>query len=318
MIPKLWLDRPYYSLDAYCKNRYGAKVYKIALDAGLTCPNRDGTLGNRGCIFCSAGGSGDFAVKPMHSVAEQLKTGQEMFGKKKTGNLFIAYFQAYTNTYGNPGYLAEIYEEALKQPQIVGISIATRPDCLPAEVLDILASLKRKYPTKDIWVELGLQTIHNTTAAYIRRGYRLEVFDDAVAKLKALDIPVIVHVILGLPGETTDMVLETIQYLNQLSIFGVKLQLLHVLKDTDLATDYLDGKFNTLSKEDYMSLLIACLKQLSPDTVVHRLTGDGPKDLLIAPTWSLYKRDFFNTLHRHLKQTGEYQGQDFYKHSKLR
>ena len=318
MIPKLWLDRPYYSLDAYCKNRYGAKVYKIALDAGLTCPNRDGTLGNRGCIFCSAGGSGDFAVKPMHSVAEQLKTGQEMFGKKKTGNLFIAYFQAYTNTYGNPGYLAEIYEEALKQPQIVGISIATRPDCLPAEVLDILASLKRKYPTKDIWVELGLQTIHNTTAAYIRRGYRLEVFDDAVAKLKALDIPVIVHVILGLPGETTDMVLETIQYLNQLSIFGVKLQLLHVLKDTDLATDYLDGKFNTLSKEDYMSLLIACLKQLSPDTVVHRLTGDGPKDLLIAPTWSLYKRDFFNTLHRHLKQTGEYQGQDFYKHSKFR
>ena len=311
MIPKLWLDRPYYSLDAYCKNRYGAKVYKIALDAGLTCPNRDGTLGTRGCIFCSAGGSGDFAVKPMHSVAEQLKTGQEMFGKKKTGNLFIAYFQAYTNTYGDPDYLAEIYEEALKQPQIVGISIATRPDCLPDAILDLLAALKEKYPTKDIWVELGLQTIHNTTAAYIRRGYKLEVFDDAVAKLKALDIPVIVHVILGLPGETKDMVLETIQYLNRLCIFGIKLQLLHVLKDTDLANDYLADKFETLSKEDYMSLLISCLKQLSPDIVVHRLTGDGPKDLLIAPTWSLYKRDFFNTLHRHLKQTGEYQGQDF-------
>ena len=311
MIPEFWLDRPYYSLDAYCKNRYGSKVYKIALDAGLTCPNRDGTLGNRGCIFCSAGGSGDFAVKPMNSVADQLKEGQAMFGKKKTGDLFIAYFQAYTNTYGKLEYLAEIYEEALKQPQIVGISIATRPDCLPPDVLDLLVTLKNKYPKKDIWVELGLQTIHDTTAAYIRRGYKLDIFNTAVANLKALGIPVIVHVILGLPGETTEMVLETIQYLNHLSIFGIKLQLLHVLKNTDLADDYLAGKFETLSKEDYMSLLITCLKNLSPEIVIHRLTGDGPKDLLIAPTWSLYKRDFFNTLHRHLKQTGEYQGQNF-------
>jgi len=311
MIPEIWLDRPYYSLDAYCKNRYGSKVYKIALDAGLTCPNRDGTLGNRGCIFCSAGGSGDFAVKPMDSVAEQLKKGQEMFGKKKTGNLFIAYFQAYTNTYGKLEYLAEIYEAALKQPQIVGISIATRPDCLPEEVLDLLSNLQKKYPKKDIWVELGLQTIHDTTAAYIRRGYKLEVFDTAVANLEKRGIPVVVHVILGLPGETTDMVLQTIQYLNRLPIFGIKLQLLHVLKDTDLADDYLAGKFETLSKESYMELLITCLKNLSPDIVIHRLTGDGPKDLLIAPTWSLYKRDFFNTLHRHLKQTGEYQGQDY-------
>ena len=311
MIPEIWLDRPYYSLDAYCKNRYGSKVYKIALDAGLTCPNRDGTLGNRGCIFCSAGGSGDFAVKPMDSVAEQLKKGQEMFGKKKTGNLFIAYFQAYTNTYGKLEYLAEIYEEALKQPQIVGISIATRPDCLPEEVLDLLSNLQKKYPKKDIWVELGLQTIHDTTAAYIRRGYKLEVFDTAVANLEKRGIPVVVHVILGLPGETTDMVLQNIQYLNRLPIFGIKLQLLHVLKDTDLADDYLAGKFETLSKESYMELLITCLKNLSPDIVIHRLTGDGPKDLLIAPTWSLYKRDFFNTLHRHLKQTGEYQGQNY-------
>ena len=311
MIPEIWLDRPYYSLDAYCKNRYGSKVYKIALDAGLTCPNRDGNLGTRGCIFCSAGGSGDFAVKPMDSVAEQLKKGQEMFGKKKTGNLFIAYFQAYTNTYGKLEYLAEIYEEALKQPQIVGISIATRPDCLPEEVLDLLSNLQKKYPKKDIWVELGLQTIHGTTAAYIRRGYKLEVFDTAVANLEKRGIPVVVHVILGLPGETTDMVLQTIQYLNRLPIFGIKLQLLHVLKDTDLADDYLAGKFETLSKESYMELLITCLKNLSPDIVIHRLTGDGPKDLLIAPTWSLYKRDFFNTLHRHLKQTGEYQGQNY-------
>ena len=311
MIPSFWLDRPYYSLDAYCKNKYGAKVYKIALDAGLTCPNRDGTLGNRGCIFCSAGGSGDFAVKPMDSIAKQLEEGQAMFGKKKTGNLFIAYFQAYTNTYGDPDYLYSIYEEALKQPQIVGISIATRPDCLGNEILELLAALQKKYPHKDIWIELGLQTIHASTAAYIRRGYQLDVFDTAVANLKARNIPVIVHVILGLPGETPEMILETIRYLNQLDIFGIKLQLLHILKDTDLAIDYAEGKFETLSKESYMELLISCLKTLSPQIVVHRLTGDGPKDLLISPTWSLYKRDFFNTLHRHLKQTGEYQGQDY-------
>ena len=311
MIPDFWLDRPYYSLDAYCKKRYGSKVYKIALDAGLTCPNRDGTLGNRGCIFCSAGGSGDFAVKPGNSIAEQLQTGQAMFGKKKTGSRFIAYFQAYTNTYGDLNYLAQIYEEALMQPQIVGISIATRPDCLPREVLDLLSDLQTRFPDKDIWVELGLQTIHDTTATYIRRGYKLDVFDAAVTALKERNIPIIVHVILGLPGETNHMVLQTIQYLNHLPVFGIKLQLLHVLKNTDLATDYLAGQFETLSKEDYMSLLIDCLKLLSPEIVIHRLTGDGPKDLLIAPTWSLYKRDFFNTLHRHLKQTGEYQGQDY-------
>ena len=216
MIPEFWLDRPYYSLDAYCKKRYGSKVYKIALDAGLTCPNRDGTLGTRGCIFCSAGGSGDFAVKPMNSVAEQLKTGQEMFGKKKTGSLFIAYFQAYTNTYGPLDYLAEIYEEALKQPQIAGISIATRPDCLSDEILDLLTTLQKKYPSKDIWVELGLQTIHETTAAYIRRGYKSDVFYQAVTNLSSRNIPVIVHVILGLPGETKDMILDTIHVLNRL------------------------------------------------------------------------------------------------------
>lgn len=311
MIPSFWLDRPYYSLDAYCKKKYGTKVYKIALDAGLTCPNRDGTLGNRGCIFCSAGGSGDFAVKPGNSVAQQLKEGRSMFGKKKTGNLFIAYFQAYTNTYGNLDYLAKIYEEALKQEEIVGISIATRPDCLQAPILDLLDTLRKKYPTKDIWVELGLQTIHESTAAYIRRGYKREVFDTAVADLNAHNIPIIVHIILGLPGENEQMVLQTIDYLNHLPIFGIKLQLLHVLKNTDLAEEYLAGKFAVLSKEEYMSLLIACLKNLSPRIVIHRLTGDGPKDLLIAPCWSLYKRDFFNTLHRHLKQTGEYQGQDF-------
>ena len=307
----MWNGRRFHTFDYDCREHFGSKLYKLSLNAGFSCPNRDGTLDTRGCIFCSAGGSGDFAVKPKDSVAEQLRIGQAMFGKKKTGNLFIAYFQAYTNTYGDLNYLAEIYEEALKQPQIAGISIATRPDCLPNEVLDLLVRLQTKYPDKDIWVELGLQTIHDATAAYIRRGYKLETFNSAVAALNVRNIPIVVHVILGLPGETSDMVLQTIQYLNNLPLFGIKLQLLHVLKDTDLATDYLAGKFKTLSKEDYMSLLITCLKNLSPNIVIHRLTGDGPKDLLIAPTWSLYKRDFFNTLHRHLKQTGEYQGQTY-------
>lgn len=310
MYPELWLDRPYYSLDAYCKHRFKNKVYKIALDAGLTCPNRDGTLDHRGCIFCSAGGSGDFAVKPMNTVSEQLKAGRQMFGKKKTGDLFIAYFQAFTNTYGNPSYLEEIYEEALKEPYIVGISIATRPDCLPEEILSLLVRLKNKYPDKEIWIELGLQTIHDSTAEYIRRGYPLSVFDSAVQKLKELGFPVVAHVILGLPYETKEMVLETISHLNKLKIFGVKLQLLHVLKGTDLALEFLENKFQTLSREEYMDLLISCIRALSPDIVLHRLTGDGPKDLLIAPLWSLSKRDFFNSLHRRLRESGEYQGQN--------
>ena len=312
MLPSHWLDKPYYSLDAYCKQRFHQKVYKIALDGGLTCPNRDGTLDTRGCIFCSSRGSGDFAVKSMNSVAQQLKAGRAMFGKKKTGTLFIAYFQAYTNTYGKIEYLAQIYEEALRQPYIVGISIATRPDCLPPEILDLLSSLKEKYPEKEIWVELGLQTIHSSTSVYIRRGYPLCVFEQAVEELSKRSIPIVVHVILGLPGETHEMMLETVSYLNRFPIFGIKLQLLHVLKDTDLAADYLKGEFQTLEKEEYMDLLIRCLKKLSPEIVIHRLTGDGPKELLIAPLWSLYKRDFFNALHNHLRKSGEYQGQEYF------
>ena len=315
MIPDFWLDRPYYSLDAYCKQRFGGKVFKIALDAGLTCPNRDGTLDHRGCIFCSSGGSGDFAVKPMDSVARQLQAGQAMFGKKKTGDKFIAYFQAYTNTYGDPQYLEQIYTEALQQPHIVGISIATRPDCLPLPILNLLSDLKIRYAEKEIWVELGLQTIHEETALYIRRGYPLSVFESAVEELSRRKLPVVVHVILGLPYETPAMSLATISYLNRLPVFGIKLQLLHVLKDTDLATEYLAGKFRVLNQEEYMELLIACLKKLSPEIVVHRLTGDGPRELLIAPEWSLYKRNFFNSLHKRLRERNEYQGQDFYSYS---
>ena len=302
-----WLDKPYYSLDAYCKNTYGHKCYKIALDAGMTCPNRDGTLDTRGCIFCSAGGSGDFAASG-NDIASQLAEGKQYFGDKKTGNHYIAYFQAYTNTYAPLPYLRKVFTEALNTPEICGISIATRPDCLGDQVLELLKELKDDFPGKFIWIELGLQTIHETTARYIRRGYELDCFETALANLSRIDIPVIIHVILGLPGETEEQIYQTIRYLNDKNIFGIKLQLLHVLEGTDLATDYRQGVFRTYEKEEYLDILIHCLELLSPDMVVHRVTGDGPKDILIAPMWSTNKRDVLNTLHKKMKEQNTYQG----------
>lgn len=306
-----WHGKPYYSLDAYCKNAYGHKCYKIALDAGFTCPNRDGTLGTSGCIFCSAGGSGDFAAKGV-SITDQIQQGKALWGDKKVGEHFIAYFQAYTNTYGPLSYLESIYTAALDQPEIVGISIATRPDCLGEEVLSLLDKLQKQYPHKFIWIELGLQTIHEQTAKYIRRGYELPCFEEAVAGLNCHNIPWIVHIILGLPGETKEAVYETITYINHFQPFGIKLQLLHVLEGTDLATDYKQGKFTTLTKEEYLEMLIHSLELLSPDIVIHRLTGDGPKDLLLAPMWSRNKKDVLNTLHREMSLRDTYQGRLFH------
>ena len=306
----------YYSLNDYFKETYGEKIYKIAIDAGLTCPNRDGKIDTRGCIFCSAGGSGDFAVAyeaanlevAGSGIKAQLAKGQLLFGDKHIGNHFIAYFQAYTNTYAPTSYLEEIYTAALTTPEVCGISIATRPDCLPPDVIALLEKLhqefflsKEKAFRKFIWIELGLQTIHEKTADYIRRGYKLSVFDNAVNRLNAIGIPVITHVILGLPGETKSDCIETIHYLNQKGIFGIKLQLLHVLQNTDLYTDYAAGKFSVLSKEDYMDVLVECVGNLSPDIVIRRLTGDGPKDILAAPDWSRNKRDVLNTFHHQMK-----------------
>lgn len=327
-IQTLWGDKPYYSLNEYCKNKYHEKLYKIAIDAGFTCPNRDGTLHTRGCIFCSAGGSGDFAVKTygeknamqvhaasycdasVKSVSEQIKEGLSLFKEKRIGTRFIAYFQAYTNTYAPVDHLRTLYTQALSHPDIAGISIATRPDCLPEECLELLSELQVQFPDKFIWVELGLQTIHENTADFIRRGYPLSVFEDAMNQLTVRNIPVIVHVILGLPMETVDMQYATISYLNKWKPFGIKLQLLHILKETDLADYYANpsNHFNALTKQDYLDLLIGCIERLSPDIVIHRVTGDGPKDLLIAPTWSLNKRDVLNSLHKQMKEQGAYQG----------
>lgn len=304
----------YYSLNDYFKNTYGEKIYKIAIDAGLSCPNRDGKIDTRGCIFCSAGGSGDFAVsrKNFPSVSAQIEAGLSLFRGKTVGDKFVAYFQAYTNTYGPLDYLDNIFTEALSHPMIAGISIATRPDCLGENVLALLNSLKERYPNKFIWIELGLQTIHEDTAKFIRRGYSLPVFEKALSSLNSLNIPIIVHIILGLPGENRDRILETIDYLARKNIFGIKLQLLHILKNTDLAKDYEKNLFSVYSKEEYIDLVIDCIEHLPKDVVLHRVTGDGPKNLLIAPLWSGNKKDVLNSLHRRFKERGAYQGRYFY------
>lgn len=312
-IARDWHGKPYYSLDSYCKNTFHHKCYKIALNARMSCPNRDGTLDTRGCIFCSRGGSGDFAVDILgKSMEEQIAEGISNFGNKSIGQDLIAYFQAYTKTYAPLPYLEEVYRSALDHPDICGISIATRPDCLGPEVLALLSRLKEEYRDKFLWVELGLQTIHEETASYIRRGYPLSCFEKACADLRTLQIPSIVHTILGLPGESDTQVLQTINYLNRISPFGIKLQLLHVLADTDLAEDYVAGKFEVLTLDAYLNLVISCLAHLSPEIVIHRVTGDGPKDLLIAPKWSLDKRGVLNALHHRMKKQGICQG-DLYQ-----
>ena len=302
---KKWLEKPYHSLDYMLQERFKEKVYKITLNGGMSCPNRDGTLGNRGCIFCSAGGSGDFAADPSQSVSAQIESQMSLIQKKRPVEMFIAYFQAYTNTYAPVSYLRPLFFEAIRHPGVVALSIGTRPDCLGEDVLTLLSELNT---IKPVWVELGLQTIHADTAAYIRRGYPLSTFEAAVKNLHARNLEVIVHTILGLPGESSEQMLETINYLNCQPIQGIKLQLLHVLKGTDLADDYLAGKFQTLSREEYLDLLISCLEHLSPDLVIHRVTGDGPKNLLIAPLWSSAKRSVLNDLHHMMKVRNTWQG----------
>ena len=304
----IWGDKRYHSLDYELKQTFGEKVYRLSLNGGMTCPNRDGTLDDRGCIFCSAGGSGDFAAAPDLSVHAQILSAKKRIQAKTGCKKFIAYFQAYTNTYAPVEYLRRIFTEAIEEPDVVALSIATRCDCLPPDVLDLLDELNRRKP---VWIELGLQTIHESTARYIRRGYPLCVFDDAVKRLRKENIEVIVHTILGLPGENTADILETMEYLNHMDIQGIKLQLLHVLRGTDLAADYEKGLFQTYERDEYISLLINCLEHLRPDMVIHRITGDGPKDLLIAPLWASRKREVLNMLHHRMKEEQSYQGRLF-------
>ena len=296
----------YYSLNRYLRETFGEKVYKLALDGGMTCPNRDGTLDTRGCIFCSAGGSGDFAECRCASVSEQLQRAKKRIQAKTDAAKFIAYFQSYTNTYAPTEYLENLFTQAIADPSVAALSIGTRPDCLPDEVVSLLSRLNR---IKPVWVELGLQTIHEDTARSIRRGYPLPVYEDALHRLKAAGITVIVHVILGLPGESQEMMLATIDYLGgSHRPDGIKLQLLHVLEDTDLAAEYRAGHFQTMEMEEYFDILFACLDRLPPDMVIHRLTGDGPKKLLLAPLWTANKKLVLNELNRQLERRNIIQG----------
>lgn len=302
---KSWNGKPYRSLDYMLRERFGEKVYKVTLNGGMSCPNRDGTLGRRGCIFCSKGGSGDFAADAALSITDQIESQISILSQKRPIQKYIAYFQAYTNTYAPVEYLRKIFTEAIAHPKVVALSIGTRPDCLGNEVLDLLEELNSQKP---VWVELGLQTIHEDTARYIRRGYPLERFDQAVEELRSRGIEVIVHTILGLPGESDDRILETMKYLNQKDIQGIKLQLLHVLKGTDLAYDYLAGRFRVYEREEYLDLVIRCLENLDSGIVIHRITGDGPKELLLAPLWAGRKREVLNLLHHKMKECGSFQG----------
>lgn len=300
-----WNGKPYHSLDYMLRERFGEKVYKVTLNGRMSCPNRDGTIGHGGCIFCSAGGSGDFAASAALSITEQIDSQIALLSAKRPIHKYIAYFQAYTNTYAPVDYLERIFSEALSHPGIVALSIGTRPDCLGQDVIALLSRLNR---IKPVWVELGLQTVHEDTARYIRRGYPLSCFEDAYDRLQGEGLETIVHTILGLPGESREDILKTMEYLSGKHIQGIKLQLLHVLRGTDLATDYLAGKFQVLSREEYLDLVADCLEHLDPSIVIHRVTGDGPKDLLIAPLWASRKREVLNLLHHHLKERHSYQG----------
>lgn len=300
-------EKPYRDLNTYYRQIFGKKTAKISLNGGFTCPNRDGTLGTGGCIFCSAGGSGDFAESPALSIPEQIRTGKAQTAKKWEDPAYIAYFQAFTNTYAPVERLREKYSQALAQPGIQGLSIATRPDCLGEEVLALLEELSQK---THLWIELGLQTAKEETAMLIRRGYPRETFVTAVRELHQRNIPVVAHVILGLPGETETDVLSTIDFLNSLPVSGVKLHLLHILEGTKLAQWYRKGLVVPLTQEEYIHLVCHCIARLRPDIVIHRLTGDGDRNSLLAPSWSLNKRNVLNEIHHRLRTEGITQGMD--------
>lgn len=283
----------YYSLNNYLKDTFGQKIYKISINAGFTCPNRDGKIGTGGCIFCSKGGSGDFAERADLSITEQIEEGKKRVAKKIKSGKYIAYFQAFTNTYAPIDELRAKYIEAINHPDIIALSIATRPDCLGEDVLELLSEINK---IKPVFVELGLQTIHEKSAEYIRRGYSLGVYDNAVKDLKNTGVNIVVHIILGLPGESKSDMLKTVKYVCESGINGVKLQLLHVIQGTDLALDFESGKFKTLEFEEYLDIIKSCVEIIPQDIVIHRLTGDGAKKDLISPLWSANKKRVLNAI----------------------
>lgn len=323
----------YYSLNEYLRDTFNDKLYKLSLNGGMSCPNRDGSIDTRGCIFCSAGGSGDFAGDRLknykgdissydtsllnqcinyrdvtQTIPDQIQSAKALIAGKYTSNSYIAYFQSYTNTYADTEYLRRLFYPVIKRDDIRILSIATRPDCIDDETIALLSQLNT---IKPVWVELGLQTIHEPTASYIRRGYSLSAYDSAVKQLLSIGIKPIIHMIIGLPGETPDMMLQTADYIARSGAGGIKLQLLHVLKGTDLARDYCDGLFETLSLESYAQILGKIIESLPKDMVIHRITGDGPKNLLIAPLWSADKKNTLNYINRYMKNNNITQGRNY-------
>ena len=304
----VWGDKPYHSLDYELKRQFGQKIYKVSLDGGMSCPNRDGTVGTGGCTFCSQGGSGEFAVgrNGYPDVWEQIEQAKTRVHRKISGEgKYIAYFQSYTNTYAPVDYLRTLFERAITHPDIVALSVGTRPDCLGDEVVALLKELNRQKP---VWVELGLQTIHEKTAERIHRGYRLEVFEDAYRRLKEAGLTVVVHVILGLPGETKEEMLETVDYLGKIPVDGIKLQLLHILKGSQMAAEYEKNPFSLMELEEYLDLILTCVARLPQSVVIHRLSGDGAKTLLIGPAWSANKKLVLNRMMQKFRENGIFQG----------
>lgn len=293
----------YLSFNQAMRRRFGRKMYKLSLDGGFTCPNRDGKLDTRGCIFCS--GAGEFAAKQTGSITEQLNNAKGLVADKAKDAGYIAYFQSFTNTYASPERLRELYLPVVSHPDVAVLDIATRPDCLSSEVLEVLAELAS---VKPLWVELGLQTIHPETAKFIRRGYDLPAFDEAVKNLHAIGAEVIVHQIIGLPNETEEMIHKTAEYIGRSGADGVKFHLLHVIDHTDLAKLYRAGEFEVLTMERYFELLAGCIRRIPPEMVVHRLTGDGDKRTLIAPLWSGNKKMVLNAMNKYFDEINLEQG----------
>ena len=298
----------FYSLNQYCKDTFGEKVYSLSLDAGMTCPNRDGSLSTEGCFFCSAGGSGDFASDRKLPISEQITQAKARLKEKTSCKKFIAYFQAYTNTYAPVSYLREIYTEAISEPDIVALSIGTRSDCLSAEIIDLLDELNH---IKPVWIELGLQTIHDDSLRAMNTHTTLRQFESALHELNKRDIDVIAHLILGLPGETKEMMLQSVRYVSGLPISGIKLHLLHILKGTALASMYEKHPFPLFELEEYCDFIVDCIELLPPKLVIHRITGDGPRALLIAPLWSTDKKRVLNTISRRFSERNTCQGRLF-------
>ena len=294
----------YYSLNDYLKEKFGEKVYKLSLDLGFTCPNRDGTLDTRGCSFCLAGSS-HFASNG-NDINEQIERAKELVLKKTKAKKFIAYFQSYTNTYAPTELLKSVFSQVIAREDIVALSIATRPDCLPDEVIALLAELNR---IKPVWVELGLQTSNEKSAEAIRRCYKNEVYKSAASALEQAGIDVITHVILGLPNETKEDMLCTVDFAVSCGTKGIKLQLLHVLKGTDLCNDYEQGLFSVLSFDEYVDILFDCIRRLPKNIVVHRITGDAPKKFLVAPLWSANKKNVMNEIARRMEREDLQQGE---------